>query len=127
MNKPQEQSIQILHFNDSYDIELTPLFTSSLLSKESEFLVAQRRQLLKQRQISKSISNVSFTHTIRTEKGYPLKVTDKVFYQRTNNPSLKMFSGDLFFPSFVSNLENGKQFTKFLQVINCDFGILGRL
>lgn len=48
-----------------------------------------------------------------------------MFYQKTNCRSLKLFSGDLFFPSVISVTKNGTQFKRFLEVIDCDMAMLG--
>lgn len=37
-NKTKEIPIQLLHFNDTYEIEYTPIFTATLQSKQNDFL-----------------------------------------------------------------------------------------
>jgi hypothetical protein len=53
----------------------------------------------------------------------PMK--DKIFYQKTNDRNLKIFSGDIFFPSVISISKEGTQFNQFLKTIDCDMAILG--
>lgn len=53
-------------------------------------------------------------------------MSDKIFYQKTNDRTLKIFSGDLFFPSVPSITNKGRQFTEFLKVVDCDVAMLGR-
>ena len=50
---------------------------------------------------------------------------DNIFYQQTNNRTIKTFSGDLFFPSVESISMKGMQFNEFLKTIDCDIAMLG--
>lgn len=50
---------------------------------------------------------------------------DKVFYERTNRPTMKVFSGDIFYPSVISNIKKGEQFQNFFKTIDCNWAMLG--
>ena len=60
------------------------------------------------------------------EHNRSFKFTDRCSYVLTNKPSLKIFSGDIFFPSLISNILEGKQFNLFLRKLDLDYAILGK-
>ena len=63
MEKADEVSLQILHFNDTYDIENTPVFTGALLSKKAEFLQKHTPKLVENNLIVKQTVDLEFKQT----------------------------------------------------------------
>jgi 2',3'-cyclic-nucleotide 2'-phosphodiesterase (5'-nucleotidase family) len=47
------------------------------------------------------------------------------YLKRSTPQTLRLFSGDVFFPSFLSNILKGKQFLHFLKKIKPDFSVVG--
>lgn len=56
-------NLQILHFNDAYEVENTPLFTADLLSKERGFIKQNTPQLLEENGTKRSRVDLSYEHT----------------------------------------------------------------
>lgn len=62
MEQKSEIAIQILHFNDCYDIEKTPLFTSSLLMRKSIFLQNETPGMLNNGLLFRKTIDFTFKH-----------------------------------------------------------------
>jgi hypothetical protein len=54
--------LQLLHFNDTYEIENTPLFTASFLSTKRKFLESETPELLKENKIFRKSVDLTYEH-----------------------------------------------------------------
>jgi hypothetical protein len=63
MESNDQVKLQILHFNDTYEIEKTPLFTASLLSTKRKFLEKEIPNIVKNNKIFKKSVDLHFEQT----------------------------------------------------------------
>jgi hypothetical protein len=62
MENSDQIKLQLLHFNDTYEIENTPLFTASFLSTKKKFLETETPDLIKENKLFKETTDLTFEH-----------------------------------------------------------------
>lgn len=60
MEQSEQIKLQILHFNDTYEIEKTPLFTASLLSTKRKFLEQEIPEVMAKKALFRKSTDLEF-------------------------------------------------------------------
>lgn len=62
MEVNKKVNLQFLHFNDTYDIRNTPLFTASLHTCKSDFLKKEIPEIMSQNKLFRKSTDLTFAH-----------------------------------------------------------------